>query len=134
MTAEDSEMREYRQGETVRLTVTVQDPHGVHVVYATATRENREGSYQGGDPKTDFIRLDAMPPVRERGPEPVVLELQARVTTQNPGVYVCQEIEAIDMLSQESRTPLDPPRRFRVVESTEDDREGPAVSDVGEFS
>ena len=41
MTAEDSEMREYRQGETVRLTVTVQDPHRVQVVYATATRENR---------------------------------------------------------------------------------------------
>ena len=127
MTAEDSEMREYRQGETVRLTVTVQDPHGVQVVYATATRENREGSYQGGDPKTDFIRLDAMPPAP--GPAPVVLELQARVTTQ-----VCQEIQAFDMLNQESRTPLDPPRRFRVVESTEDDREGPAVLDVGEFS
>jgi hypothetical protein len=132
MTAEDSEMREYRQGESVRLTVTMQDPHGVAVVYATATRENREGSYQGGDPKTDFIRLDAMPPAP--GPAPVVLELQARVTTQNPGVYVCQEIHAIDTLHQESRTPLDPPRRFGVVESPEDDREGPAVSDVGEFS
>ncbi len=132
MTAEDSEMREYRQGETVRLTVTVQDPHGVQVVYATATRENREGSYQGGDPHTDFIRLEAVPP--ELGPEPVVLELQAQVTTQNPGDYVCQEIQAFDMLNQESRIPLDPPRRFRVVESTEDDREGPAVSDVGEFS
>jgi hypothetical protein len=132
MTAEDSEMQEYRQGETVRLTVTVQDPHGVQVVYATATRENREGSYQGGDPHTDFIRLDAMPPAP--GPNPVVLELQARVTTQNPGVYVCQEIQAFDTLNQESRTPLDPARRFRVVESTEDDREGPAVLDVGEFS
>jgi hypothetical protein len=75
MTAEDSVMREYRQGETVRLTVTVQDPHGVQIVYATATRENREGSYQGGDPQTDFIRLDAMPPAP--GPDPVVLELQA---------------------------------------------------------
>ncbi len=128
MTAEDSEMQEYRQGETVRLTVTVQDPHGVQVVYATAIRA---GTYQGGGPETDHIRLDAVPP--ERGPEPVVLELQAQVTTQNPGVYVCQEIQAFDMLDQESTTPLNPPRRFRIVESTEDDREGPAVSDVGEF-
>ena len=129
MTVDDSELREYRQGERVRLTVTVQDPHGVQVVYATAIRA---GTYQGGGPETDHIRLDAVPP--ERGPEPVALELQAQVTTQNPGVYICQEILAFDTLNQKSTTPLNPSRRFRIVESTEDDREGPAVSDVGEFS
>ena len=129
MTVDDSELPEYRQGETVRLTVTVQDPHGVQSVYAHASRE---GIHQVDGPETDFIQLAAIP--LQQGPEPVVLELQAQVTTQNPGVYVCQEIQAFDMLDQASTTPLNPPRRFRIVESTEDDREGPAVSDVGELS
>jgi hypothetical protein len=128
MSAEDAEMREYRQGDTVRLRVNVQDPHEVQVVYATAIRE---GSYQGGDTQTNQIRLESIP--TERGPGPVTLELQARVTTQTPGVYACQEIQAFDTLNQESRTPLDPPRRFRIIESAEDDREGPEVSEVGEF-
>jgi|SRR5215204_1412617 len=129
MTAEDSELREYRQGDEVRLPVTVQDPNGVQVVYTTATRE---GSNQGGHPQTDRIRLDGIP--EERGSEPVQLELQATVTTQSPGVYVCQEIQAIDMRSQVSIIPLTPPKQFRIVESTEDDAEGPEVLEVGEFS
>jgi hypothetical protein len=69
MTAEDSEMQEYRQGDTVRLRVNVQDPHEVQVVYATAIRE---GSYRGGDPQTDQIRLESIP--TERRPGPVTLD------------------------------------------------------------
>ena len=131
MMAEDSELREYTQGDEMRLPVRVQDPSGVQVVYATATRE---GSNQGGDPQTDQIRLSCGTNPAERGSEPLSLVLQATVTTQSPGVYVCQEIQAIDMLSRESITPLTPPRRFRIVESTEDDSEGPEVLDVGELS
>ncbi len=139
MSAEGSGMREYRQGDTIRLTATVQDPHGVQVVYATATRaEHRPITEIEEEPvaplqtKTNSIRLEGVP--SQRGAEPETLELQATVDTQAPGVYLCREIQAFDMLNNGSYRPLHPPRQFRIIQSPEDDREGPEVLDVGEFS
>ena len=123
-------MREYRQGDTVRLRVTVRDPHGVKFVYAIATREG--SANKGGVLQTEHIRLEGTPP--QRGPDPVTIDLLALVTNQLPGVYVCQEIQAYDGFFQVGRNSLIPPRRFRIVESAEDDREGPEVLEVGEFS
>ncbi len=120
-------MPEYRQGDVVRLTVTVRDPHGVQVVYARARREEAETEHP-----TNYIRLEGVP--LKRGYTPELVELAALVTTETPGVYVCTHIQAFDMLGFKTDHPLEPPKRFRIVESPEDDREGPEVLDVGEFS
>jgi predicted extracellular nuclease len=130
--SEGSEMKEYRQGDIVHLPVTVQDPSGVQVVYSTAIREE---SVPGADLQKDQIRLEATTTQAQRtssNPEP--LELQAQVTDQTPGVYTCQEIQAFDMLDQESITLLNPPLRFRIVESVSDDQEGPELLQYGDFS
>ncbi len=130
--SEGSEMKEYGQGDIVHLPVTVQDPSGVQVVYATAVRGE---SVPGGDLQKDQIRLEATTTQAQRtssNPEP--LELQAQVTDQTPGVYTCQEIQAFDMLDQESITLLNPPLRFRIVESVSDDQEGPELLQYGDLS
>lgn len=130
--SEGSEMKEYRQGDIVHLPVTVQDPSGVQVVYSTAIREE---SVPGADLQKDQIRLEATTTQAQRtssNPEP--LELQAQVTDQTPGVYTCQEIQAFDMLDQESINLLNPPLRFRIVESVSDDQEGPELLQYGDFS
>jgi hypothetical protein len=43
-------------------------------------------------------------------------------------------VTADDTWGNSKRNDLDPPRRFRIVESPQVDREGPEVIDVGEFS
>src|ERR671917_664517 len=106
MKVDDLELRGEREGEKKSPSVSGEDPHRGQSVYAHASRE---GIHQVDGPETDFIQLAAIP--LQQRPEPVVLELQAQVTTQNPGVYVCQEIQAFDMLDQASTTPLNPPRR-----------------------
>jgi hypothetical protein len=135
MTGEDSEMREYRQGETVRLTVTVRDRSGVHSVNAQAFRE---GTGPGATPlptMEDQIYLTGYP-MQPGAPTAEVMEvvIQAQVTFQTPGVYECREIRAVDRMMQETIHRLEPPKRFRIVESAEEDREGPEVLEVSEFS
>jgi len=137
MTAEDSELREYRQGDIVRLTVTVQDPSGVHLVSAQAYRE---GTGPGATPpatQEEQIYLSPDPladPLPQPGSAPVAVVIQGMARTQVPGVYVCEHITAVDTLGNSKSTDLDTPRRFRIVESPQQDREGPEVVDVGEFS
>ncbi len=129
---EGSEMREYKQGDTVQLRVRVQDPSGVHSVNAYAFHE---GTGPGATPpatQEEQISLGGVPP--EQGSAPVDVDMHAPVTTQVPGVYVCREIWAYDTLQRHTIYPLEPPRRFRIVESAEDDREGPEVLEVGDFS
>ncbi len=128
---------EYRQGDIVGLRVTVQDPSGVQAVYATATRvesasipeQNPEDTVDPG--RSISLRLEGAP--EGGGPEPKEVTLRARVTNQAPGEYICREIQAFDMLDQESFHPLHPPRRLRITGSLEEDREGPSVLDVGDF-
>jgi hypothetical protein len=128
MTAEDSEMREYRPSDLVRLLVTVQDPSGVQQVTARAFRE------ETGPPANEEEQVLLAAPGSEGGSAPVDnIVLQGRVRTQAPGVYICDEITATDTLGNSKTTPLTSPRRFRIVESAEEDREGPKVLEVGEF-
>jgi hypothetical protein len=128
MMAGDSEMREYRPADLVRLLVTVQDPSGVQQVTARAFREETGPSAN----EEEQILLAA--PGSEGGFAPVDnIVLQGRVRTQTPGVYICDEITATDTLGNSKTTPLTSPRRFRIVESAEEDREGPEILEVGEF-
>lgn len=128
---------EYYQGHTVRLQVTVQDRSGVRVVYATATRAESASSPERSpgstvDPgRAISLHLEGAP--EGQGPEPKEVTLRARVTNQAPGEYICHEIQAFDMLDQESFYPLHPPRRLRITEGPDEDREGPSVLDVGDF-
>ena len=127
MMAGDSEMREYRPGDIVRLLVTVQDPSGVQQVTARAFREET-----GLPANEEQIVLAA--PGSEGSFAPVDnIVLQGRVRTQAPGVYICDEITATDTLGNSKTTPLTSPRRFRIVESAEEDREGPEILEAGEF-
>ena len=137
MTAEDSELREYRQGDTVLLTVTVQDPSGVRLVSAQAFREGRgpEAIPPGTQEEQVYLSPDPLSdPLPQPGSAPVEVVLRGMVGNQVPGVYVCEYITADDTWGNSKRTDLDSPRRFRIVESPQQDREGPEVLDVGEFS
>ncbi len=128
---------EYRQGDTVSLRVTIQDPSGVQAVYATATRvesasmpdQSPEDTVDPG--RTISLRLEGAP--EGGGPEPKEVTLRARVTNQALGEYICREIQAFDMLDQESFYPLHPPRRLRIAGGPAEDREGPSVLDAGNF-
>lgn len=131
-------MMEYRQNDVIKLPMTVQDEHGVQIVYATAYRvedsptSETESTTNSLQARPTEIRLGGQP--LERDSKPQQVELQATVTTENPGEYEIREIQSFDMLSQVSHHPLDSIIRFRIKDSPEDDRRGPDVLEVGELS
>ncbi len=123
-------MKEYRQGDTVRLTATVQDPNGVSYVKVVAYHESTgPGATPPATTDEQISLFDSSPP---QEPGPVEAELEGRVTDQVPGVYTCREIQAMDTLGHQSFKPLDPPQEFRIVESGQEDQEGPKILDVEE--
>lgn len=123
-------MKVYRQGDTVRLAVTVRDPSGVSYVNAVAYHESTGPGATPPATTDEQIYLMSSPPPQEAGP--VQVELLAQVTTHVPGVYICREVRAYDTLGQETVYPLDPPRQLHIVESGQEDREGPEIVDVAE--
>jgi hypothetical protein len=127
----EPEIKEYRQGDTVRLTVELRDENGVYAGHAAAFL------LVDGEPDEDpaylehRLELSGWP----EGSSPTQAEfvLTEEVRQQSPGVYVCYAVVAENQYEAYSRHDLVPPRRFRIVEHPDDVREGPEVLSVGEF-
>lgn len=123
--SEKQELKEYRQGNTVRLTVEVRDKHGIDTVHADAFLEGSTEDDLDAD-----LRLSGWP---EGHPTQAVVELQEGVEQHRPGIYVCENIITSNPYDAVRHHDLDPPLRLRIVEHPDDVREGPEVVSVGEF-
>ena len=126
--SEAHEVREYKQGDTVRLTVEMQDDHGIYSGFAVAlllvdgvpdrkTQLHRlalEGGPEGEPPRAEFV-------------------LSATIEQEQPGVYVCDSVITENSWHAMKRHDLNPPKRFRIVEHPDDVREGPDLLAVSDF-
>lgn len=121
------QLKEYRQGDIVHLTVEMRDRNGVYTGFARAVLENSD--YDDPDRALDLSGW----PEGEEYPEQAEVVLSAEVEQQPPGVYECYAIVGENPYHALSRHELDPPLRFRIVEHPDDVREGPEVLSVGEF-
>jgi hypothetical protein len=122
---QQEELKEYRQGDTVRLTVEMRDPHGVGGGFARAVLE-------GSDYNDPFDALD-LTAWAEGTPPQAEFVLHGAVSQQPPGVYECDAIVGENPYHALSRHDLEPPLRFRIVEHPDDVREGPEILSVGTF-
>jgi hypothetical protein len=120
-------LKEYRQGDTVQLTVELRDEHGVIGAAAFAFLEGSDRT--SPDPEQQ-MKLTGW---AEDEPVQAEVVLQGTVKHQRPGVYECPVIVPENAYGAMSSHELDPPLRFRVVEHPDDIREGPEVLSVGDF-
>lgn len=123
----EQEVREYRQGDVVRLTVELQDNNGVRYALAVALLEGEKRGDAPGDRK---LELDGWP---EEPTNRLELVLTGTVEQQKPGLYFCYAVVAENDHQALSRHGLDPPLQLRIVEHQDDVREGPEVLSVGTF-
>ncbi len=135
--AEGEALREYKRGDTVRLTVELRDEAGVESAHTTARREGSEYGTEY-DPETERPTgltndLDLNGFV-SGAPKQASVVMRGTVENQVPGIYECRVIKAYDVNMMETRHRLDPASRFRIVEEPDADREGPEIMGVGEFS
>ncbi len=129
--SEQELLPEYKQGDTVRLTVELRDKHGVREVSTTAFLE---GSGDHSDPLRMAPKHTlSMVGWLEEATTHAEIVMHGTVEQQPPGVYVCYAIVGENSYSALSRHELDPPKRFRIVEHPDDIREGPEVLSVGEL-
>lgn len=124
----EQEVREYRQGDIIRLPVELQDPNGIRSAAVQAFLEGEHGDDEGV-PEIELFGW----PEGEGGPERAEFVLEAEVKQEPPGVYRCAVLVANNTYQAFSRHEIDPPMRFRIVERPDDVREGPEVLSVGEF-
>ena len=124
MTAQQ-QIPEYKQGDTVLLTVELRDEHGV--TYA-GTSALIEGETRGDAPLDRSLELAGWP---EEPTTHAEIELTGTVEQQQPGLYTCYAIVAENTYKALSRYELNPPLRLRIVEHPDDVREGPEVLSVG---
>lgn len=126
--SEDEKLPEYRQGDTVCLTVRLQDENGVEDANALAFL------LVNGEPDKQTLRhrvdISGWP---EREASEAEIVLSGEIAQQPPGVYECAIIVAANAYQALTGYDLDPPRRFRIVEHVDDVRTGPEVLSVGEF-
>lgn len=125
-------MKEYRQGDTIHLTVRARDDHEVYSVSTLAFLEGTDDDHS--DPKSvpsrHRVSLDGWPETPATEADVVI---EGQVEQHEPGVYVCYAVAAENPYHAMSRHELDPPLRFRIVEHPDDVRDGPEVLSVGEF-
>jgi hypothetical protein len=131
---QQEDLKDYRQGDTVRLTVEMRDSNGVRSAFARTFLEGRRDD----DPEQvlDLSGWAEGEPGHGWGEgEPVQAEvvLSGTVEQQRPGVYACFAIVPQNAYGAMSRHELDPPLRFRIVEHPDDVRQGPEVLSVGTF-
>jgi hypothetical protein len=124
--AEQQELREYRQGDIVRLTVELQDESGLQ----TATTWARLEGEHAENKIVPEVKLTGWP---EGYPSRAEVVLTAELGQEPPGVYECSVIVGENGHHALSRHEIHPPRRFRIVEHPNDVREGPEILSVGEF-
>lgn len=123
-------MKEYRQGDTVRLIVEAQDEHGVHYIAAAALLEGKEASDLNTVHPRHMLDLAGWPEDETTRAEVV---LTGEVEQQEPGLYTCYVVVAENDRHALSRHELDPPLQLRIVEHPDDVRKGPEVLSVGEL-
>ena len=130
--AEQQQIPEYRQSDTVRLTVELRDANGVR---SAGTMGFLEGSGDHSKPGLvdPYHKLEIHGCSEEEEATHVQIVLHGTVEQQTPGVYVCYAVVGENPYGAFSRHDLDPPMRFRIVEHADDIREGPEVLSVGEF-
>ncbi len=131
--SEQERLPEYRQGDTVRLTVELRDEqHGVREALTTAFLEG--SGERDKEPALWNSRrtLDLGGSVEEATTR-AEIAIQGTVWLQDPGVYACYAVVGVNSRGVPSRHELDPPRRFRIVEHSDDVREGPEILSVGEI-
>jgi hypothetical protein len=120
------QLKEYRQGDTIRLSVVLRDEYGVTHASTTAFLE--------GSSRTEHLEqlrlsgwLEGDPPTKAE------IVLEGEVNQELPGVYECYAIAAGNARGAESGHKLAPPLCFRIVEHPDDVRDGPEVLSVGTF-
>jgi hypothetical protein len=122
---EEQQLPEYRQGDTVRLTVELRDENGVGGANAWAI-------LQGSDGDDIYGELPLMG-WAEGHPTQAEVVLEGEVKQQPPGVYECPVILAANAYHALAHHELSPPLCFRIVEDPDDVREGPELLSVGTF-
>jgi len=130
--SEEQQMPEYKQGDTVRLTVELRDQNGVGQVDAWVVLQGSSTD----DPHRE-LHLTGWPEGHPRDgmrhPRRAEVVLTNEVDQQPPGVYECRLIVAENAYHAQSRLELDPPLGLRIVEHPDDVREGPEILSVGTF-
>lgn len=124
--SEQQELKEYRQGDTVRLTVELRDEHGgLHIeAWAKLDREPEDGEWDID------LNLSGRPDEEETQAQVVI---SGTINQQVPGVYKCSVFAAGNAYNALTSHKIDPPLRFRIVEHPDDIRRGPEVLSVGAF-
>ena len=130
--SEEQQMPEYKQGDSVRLTVELRDQNGVGQVDAWVVLQGSSSD----DPHRE-LHLTGWPEGHPRAehhhPRRAEVVLTNEVDQQPPGAYECRLIVAENAYHALSRHELDPPLRLRIVEHPDDVREGPEFLSVGTF-
>jgi hypothetical protein len=124
--SEHQELKEYKQGDTIHLTVELRDEHGVSSGFARAFLEDGTND---SDPD-QYLDLRGYSDGR---PVQAEVVLEGRVEQHRPGVYECTVIVPENAYGAMRRYELNPPLRFRIVEHPDDIREGPEVLSVSNF-
>jgi hypothetical protein len=126
--SEQQELKEFRQGDTVNLTVELRDENGISDALAAAFLLV-DGNPDESDPR-HRIELAGWP---KGNPTRAELVLSAKLEQEPPGEYACYAVVGVNTHQAASRHEVDPPMRFRIVEHPDDIRQGPEVLAVGEF-
>ena len=125
--SEQQQVPEYRQGDTVSLTVELRDDKGVYHVRTAALIEGETSANTHPDRKVD---LSGWP---EESTTHAKVTLTATIEQQEPGLYFCYAIVATNEYQALTRHELEAPLQLRIVEHPDDVREGPEVLSVGTF-
>lgn len=128
--SEDQNIKEYKHGDTVHLTVELRDDKGAEAADTVAILEGHEHQETDDISTTAVISLTGW--VDEPKPHTEVV-LTGEVYLNDPGLYYCYTILTENSQGGFRRNRLHPPLQFRVAEPPDYVWQGPEVLSVGEF-